>query len=136
MNLTIEIRCKYCNTTRTLTLDSWCALTPLCEDYGILRKYNRYIYNDGSMIKFYFTHSLFTKESSILYQVYTKLKEHLEKIGIVLPNVIYYNILKTLFKDEKIKNELAQNYISKDRHVNLSGIHSNQDDEFDKILQL
>lgn len=137
MNLKIVIRYRYYSCTNQLRIESWCELTPLCMDYNVLRKYQHYIYCDGrSMMEFYFSPNMFTKESGILYQVFKKLKEKIEHNGISLSAETYYHILHSLFKRNDIASELHENYVSKVRHVCLSGIHSDKDDLFDKILRL
>lgn len=137
MNLKIIIKYRYYSCTNQLMIESWCELTPLCLDYNVLRKYQHYIYCNGqSMIQFYFSPKMFTKESSILYQVFQKFKEKIEYNGINLPLEVYHHILHSLFKRNDIASELHKNYVSKVRYVSLRGIHSNKDDEFDKILQL
>lgn len=80
------------------------------------------------MMEFYFSPNMFTKESAILYQVFKKLKEKIEYNGISLLAETYYHILYSLFKRNDIASELHENYVSKVRHVCLSGIHSSKDD--------
>jgi hypothetical protein len=108
MNLKIIIKYRYYSCTNQLMIESWCELTPLCLDYNVLRKYQYYIYCNGqSMIEFYFSPKMFTKESSILYQVFQKLKEKIEYNGINLPLEVYHHILHSLFKTNNIARRTA-----------------------------